>query len=116
MAPRVNLYFSRILKDMADEQEIDLLSPYDSLNKFGMKADFKFIILHSWASADSDLTTFDRIVIAGYRWIKSISLPAEEQFGLETANVEVERVPIQLGQVPKVHLKREKNPLTLHMN
>lgn len=116
MAPRVNLYFSRILKDMADDHEIDLISPYDSLNKFGMKADFKFIILHSWASADSDLTSFDRIIIAGYRWIKSISLPAEEQFGLETANVETERVPIQLGPVPKVHIKREKNPLPLHMN
>lgn len=116
MAPRVNLYFSKILKDMADDREIDLISPYDSLNKFGMRADFKFIILHSWASADSDLSSFDRIIVAGYRWIKSISLPAEEQFGLETANVETERVPIQLGPVPKVHIKREKNPLSLHMN
>jgi KUP system potassium uptake protein len=116
MAPRVNLYFSRILKDMADEREIDLISPYDSLNKFGMKADFKFIIIHSWASADSELTSFDRIVVAGYRWIKSISLPAEEQFGLETANVEIEKVPIQLGPVPKVHIKREKNPIAIYMN
>jgi len=116
MAPRVNLYFTRILKDMADENEIDLLSPYDSLNRFGMRADFKFIILHSWASADSSLTSFDRIMIAGYRWIKSISLPVDEQFGLETANVEVERVPIQLGEVPKVHIKREKSILPLHFN
>jgi KUP system potassium uptake protein len=116
MAPRVNLYFSRILKDMAEEREVDLLSPYDALNKFGMKADFKFIILHSWASADSSLTSFDRIVIAGYRWIKSISLPADEQFGLETANVEVEKVPIQLGQIPKVYIKREKDMLPVHFN
>lgn len=106
--PRINLLFSRILKDMADEGEIDLVSPYPSLRKFSMKADFKFVILHSWASADSTLTTFDRIVIAGYRAIKYISLPAEEQFGLETANVEVEKVPIQIGVPSKVNIKREK--------
>jgi len=116
MAPRINLYFSRILRDMADDGEIDLLSPYQCLNRFGMKADFKFIILHSWASADSNLTSFDRIMNAGYRWIKSISLPAEEQFGLEMANVEIEKVPIQLGHAPKVHIKREKGALPLHMN
>jgi len=116
MAPRVNSYFSKIVNDMAAEQEIDLLSPYDCLNRFGMKADFKFIILHSWASADSSLTTFDRIVNSGYRWIKSISLPPEEQFGLETANVEIEKVPIQLGSPPKVHIKRERNSIPVHLN
>lgn len=114
--PRFNLYFSRILSDLAEENEVDLLSPYKSLHKFGMKADFKFIILYSWASADSSLTSFDRIVIAGYSAIKSISLPVDEQFELETANVEVENVPIQIGEVAKVHIKREKNTPSMNLN
>lgn len=113
---RINVLFNRILRDMADENEVDLLSPYDALRRFGMKADFKFIILHSWASADSVVSTFNRIVITGYRMIKAISLPMEEQLGLETAHVEIERVPIQIGPTAKAHIRRESKPIPMNLN
>lgn len=92
---------------MADNQEIDLISPYPSLNKYSMMADFKFISIHSWASVDSEVSSFDRFVITGYRAIKSISLSTEAMYGLEAANIEVERVPIQVGPQAKVKIKRE---------
>jgi KUP system potassium uptake protein len=44
---RVNLIFNKILHEMADAGEIDLTSPYPSLHKYSMMADFKFVILHS---------------------------------------------------------------------
>jgi KUP system potassium uptake protein len=68
---------------------------------------FKFVILHSWASADSEISSFDRLIITGYRLLKSISLSTEELYGLETANVEIERVPIQVGPQAKAKIKRE---------
>lgn len=114
--PRINLIFNRILTDLAEENEIDLLSPYEALNRFGMRADFKFVIIHSWASADSSLTTFERIVNTGYKIIKSISLPVEEQFGLEMANVEIEKVPIQIGVPAKAHIRRENVGVPFNMN
>jgi KUP system potassium uptake protein len=104
---RVNLLFSRIVHDMADAGEIELISPYEALQRHSMMSDFKFIILHSWASTDSEISVFDRMVIAGYRAIKSISVSTEEMYGLELANVEVERVPIMVGPVAKVRIKRE---------
>ncbi|HWA33127.1 MAG TPA: KUP/HAK/KT family potassium transporter [Cyclobacteriaceae bacterium] len=104
---RVNLLFHKIVNDMADNGEVDLISPYPPLHKHSMPADFKFVILHSWASTDSEISTFDRIIISGYRAIKSMSLSTEEMYGLETANVEVERVPIMVGPVAKVRIKRE---------
>jgi KUP system potassium uptake protein len=52
---RVNLLFSKIIHEMADAGEIDLTSPYTALHKYSMMADFKFIILHSWASSDSEI-------------------------------------------------------------
>jgi len=104
---RVNLLFNRIVHDMAENAEIDLVSPYAPLHKHSMTADFKFIILHSWASTDSEISTFDSIIIQGYRIIKSFSLSTEELYGLETANVEVEKVPIMVGPVAKVRIKRE---------
>ena len=108
---RVNLLFAKILHDMAENAEIDMVSHYDSLRKHSMPADFKFIMLHSLASVDSEISTFDNFIIQGYRFIKRHSLSSEEMYGLELANVEVERVPIMVGPAAKVRIKREKEDL-----
>lgn len=108
---RVNLLFNKILHDMAENAEIDLVSHYDSLRRHSMPADFKFIILHSLASVDSEISTFDNLIIQGYRFIKKHSLSTEEMYGLELANVEVERVPISVGPSAKVHIKREREDI-----
>jgi KUP system potassium uptake protein len=92
---------------MAENAEIDLVSHYDSLRRHSMPADFKYVILHSLASVDSEISTFDNLIIQGYRLIKSVSLSTEEQYGLELANVEVETVPIMVGPQAKVKIKRE---------
>ena len=104
---RVNTLFNKIIHDMADMGEIDLISPYPSLHQFSMMSDFKFISLHSWASADSEISTFERFIITGYRVIKSFSLSTEEMYGLEAANIEIEKVPIQVGPMIKAKIKRE---------
>jgi KUP system potassium uptake protein len=106
---RVNTLFNKIIHDMADSGEIDLTSPYPSLHKYSMMADFKFISLHSWASADSEISTFEQFIITGYRAIKSISLSTEEMYGLEAANIEIEKVPIQVGPIAKAKIKRERD-------
>ena len=106
---RVNLLFNKIIHEMADSGEIDLVSPYPSLHKYSMMGDFKFVIIHSWASSDSEISTFDRLVIQGYRLLKEHSLSTEELYGIEAANLEIEKVPIQVGPVAKVKIKRERD-------
>ncbi len=105
---RVNILFNKIIHEMADSGEIDLTSPYPALHKYSMMSDFKFILLHSWASADSEVSTFEQFIITGYRLIKHISLSTEEMYGLEAANIEIEKVPIQVGPLAKVRIKRER--------
>lgn len=105
---RVNLMFGKIIHEMADSGEIDLISPYPSLHKYSMMADFKFIILNSWASSDSDISNFDRLIIQGYRAIKTFSISTAELYGLEAANIETEKIPISVGPMAKVRIKREK--------
>lgn len=105
---RVNLIFNKVIHEMADAGEIDLTSPYPALHKYSMMADFKFIILHSWASSDSVISNFDRLVIHSYRMLKSASLSTEELYGIEGANLEVEKVPIQVGPQAKIKIKRER--------
>ena len=106
---RVNLLFNKILHEMAENAEIDLVSHYDSLRKHSMPADFKYIILHSLPSVDSEISTFDNLINQGYSFIKRHSLPTEEQYGLELANVAVENVPIMVGPAAKIRVKREKD-------
>lgn len=106
---RVNLIFNKIIHEMADAGEIDLTSPYPALHKYSMMADFKFIILHSWASSDSVISNFDRLIIQGYRMLKKHSLSTEELYGLEAANLEIEKVPIQVGPQAKIKIKRERD-------
>ena len=105
---RVNLIFNKIIHEMADAGEIDLVSPYPSLHKYSMMSDFKFVIIHSWASSDSEISNFDRVIIQGYRLLKEHSLSTEELYGIEAANLELEKVPIQVGPVAKVKIKRER--------
>ena len=105
---RVNVLFNKIIHEMADSGEIDLTSPYPALHKYSMMADFKFVSLHSWASADSEVSAFERFIITGYRFIKSFSLSTEEMYGLEAANIEIEKVPIQVGPTAKIKIKRER--------
>jgi KUP system potassium uptake protein len=106
---RVNLLFNKIIHEMADSGEIDLVSPYPSLHKYSMMSDFKFVIIHSWASSDSEISSFDRVMNQGYRLLKDHSLSTEELYGIEAANLEIEKVPIQVGPMAKVKIKRERD-------
>jgi KUP system potassium uptake protein len=105
---RLNLLFNKIVHEMADAGEIDLVSPYPALHKYSMTADFKFVIIQSWASSDSEISNFDRLIIQGYRILKKHSLSTEEHYGIEAANLEIEKAPIQVGPAAKVKIKRER--------
>lgn len=104
---RVNTMFFDIVEQMEASGEVDTSSRYPSMKKHHMPADFKFILLHTRVSADTELTSFERWIVRTYRMIKKISLPAYEDFGLEVSNVEEEMVPILLPAKTEMNLKRE---------
>lgn len=103
---KVNVMFRQVVEEMVAAGEVDLLSNYPSLRKHGMYADFKFILLNSRVSIDNKLSPWEQIVIKGYRFFKSLSLPTHEDFGLELTNVEYEMVPIKVSQEIEIKLER----------
>jgi KUP system potassium uptake protein len=105
---RINLLFNKIVHEMADSGEVDLISPYPSLHKYSQTADFKFVIIQSWASPDSEISNFDRLIIQGYRILKKFSLSTEAHYGIEAANLELEKAPIQVGPPAIVKIKRDR--------
>ncbi|MBK7360384.1 MAG: KUP/HAK/KT family potassium transporter [Saprospiraceae bacterium] len=105
---RVNSMFHEIVDQMVASGEVSVKSPYPSIRKHHIDADFKFILLHTRVSADTSLTGFEQWVVRTYRMIKKFSLPAVEDFGLEMSNVEEEIVPILVGPKAAIHLERER--------
>jgi KUP system potassium uptake protein len=104
---KVNLMFSKIVEEMQANGEVDELSHYPSLRKHNLPADFKFILLHSRARVDEQISSFDQFVIRFYRMLKRLSLPTHEDFGLDLSNIEIETVPISVGKKKDIDLIRE---------
>ena len=104
---RINSMFFKIVKDMAHNGEVDIKSPYPALRGLDQMGDFKFIITHNRVSVDSELSDLERWIIRSYRLIKRFSLSAVEDFGLETANVQEELIPVYVGTKKEVLLTRE---------
>ncbi len=106
---RVNLMFRKVVEEMIKNNEVSAISNYPSLQKYNIPADFKFILLNSRVSVDEEVSTFNQFIIRAYRVIKNVSLSPIEDFGLDTTNVEIERVPIDFGRRRKINLERIGN-------
>ncbi len=103
---KVHLMFNKIVEDMEQRGEVDLLSHYPSLRKHGYPADFKFVILNSMVSIDNQLKPWEQFLIKSYNVIKGLSLPTEEDFGLEKTNCRVENIPIRIAQKSHINIER----------
>jgi KUP system potassium uptake protein len=64
-------------------------------------------LLNSRASVDDEISPFNQFIIRAYRVLKKLSLPTQEDFGLEIANVEIETVPINIGKTTVIDMQRE---------
>jgi KUP system potassium uptake protein len=82
------------------------LSHYPSLRKHEVPADYKFIVLNSKIAIDNNLTPYEQLVLKVYHGMKNISLPAEEDFGLEKTNCRVENIPIRIAASTRINVQR----------
>ncbi len=104
--PRINMFFKKVIEDMGERGEVDLLSRYDSLRTSGIAGDQRFVVLHKELSYESDLPWLDRLTIEGHFLLKKLSLSEESSFGLDTSSVTKELVPLVLSPVQDVELRR----------
>lgn len=103
---KVNLMFNKIVAEMMEKGEVDELSRYPSLRKYGIPADFKFILLQSRVASDDKLSPWQQFVIKSYRMIKKLGIKRAEEFGLEQSNLREETVPISIGRTAEIQLER----------
>jgi KUP system potassium uptake protein len=104
--PKINMMFRKVVADLVANKEVNITSRYESLERNNVVGDFQFIVLEKYLSQDNELPFWERIIMKLYFWFKEISLSEERGFGLDTANVTVEKFPLIVAPVNSPSMKR----------
>ncbi|GAA4499281.1 KUP/HAK/KT family potassium transporter [Hymenobacter ginsengisoli] len=109
--PRLNLLFRRVLEQMGERGEIDITSRYDSLARYHMPGDFRFVVLEKVLSYDNDLSLKERIILNGYFFINRFAISDQQLFGLDTSDVALEKVPLTVKPASATHHLQRDEPV-----
>jgi KUP system potassium uptake protein len=104
--PRLNLLFRKVVQDLVANNEVNITSRYQSLEKNNVPGDFQFIVMEKYLSQDNELPFLERLVMRLHFRIKDVSLSEEKGFGLDPSNVTVEKFPLIVSPVNVVKLDR----------
>ncbi len=106
MEPRINLMFRKVVEDLVANKEVNILSRYESLASSGTVGDFQFMVMEKYLSQDNELPFWERVIMKFHFWLKEHSLSEEKGFGLDAANVTVEKFPLIVAPITSLKLKR----------
>ena len=104
--PRINLMMRKVVKEMVTNNELDMTSPYPSLSKHNLAADFVFVILETFLSSDNEFAAGDGFILNSYFFLKHLALSDDKSFGLDTSETRVEKIPMVVHPFSKMELKR----------
>ena len=106
MEPRINLMFRKVVEDLVANKEVNIISRYESLASSNTVGDFQFMVMEKYLSQDNELPFIEKIIMKFHFWLKEHSLSEEKGFGLDVANVTVEKFPLIVAPVTNLKLKR----------
>ena len=106
MEPRINLMFRKVVEDLVANKEVNIISRYESLASSNTVGDFQFMVMEKYLSQDNELPFIERVIMKFHFWLKEHSLSEEKGFGLDLANVTVEKFPLIVAPVTNLKLKR----------
>ncbi len=104
--PRINLLFRKVVENLVLNEEVDITSRYQSLERTNATGDFSFVVMEKYLSNENELSFWDRLLMKTHFFIKNISLSEASAFGLDTSNVVVEKFPLIVSPVVNINLKR----------
>jgi KUP system potassium uptake protein len=106
MEPRINLMFRKVVEDLVANKEVNIISRYESLASSNTVGDFQFMVMEKYLSQDNELPFTERVIMKLHFWLKEHSLSEEKGFGLDAANVTVEKFPLIVAPVTNLKLRR----------
>ncbi len=105
---KVNIFLRQIINDMIAKGELPRQPQQYTTIPDREVGDFSFVMLQEELSPETELGSYQKAIIQARLFLQKITLSPATWFGLEYADVVTERVPLILGKVPIVKLKRLK--------
>ena len=104
--PRINLYFKQVIDELVQNNEIDAISRYNSLKQHNIMGDFRFVVIDRIQNFDFEFSPYEQFLMDIYEILKRIGISDVKAFGLDTSNVEIEKVPLIMDNDSGKLLKR----------
>jgi KUP system potassium uptake protein len=105
VSPKINLMFRHVVDEMVRNEEINIISRYESLKKHEIPGDFRFVIIDRIQNYDFDFKPFEQFIMDAYTVIKKTGITDVRAYGLDSSSTIVEQVPLML-QSHKIALHR----------
>jgi KUP system potassium uptake protein len=106
---RVNLFLRKVVQDMVANKEIDMMSRYESLHKYNVPADVRFVILEKFLSVENEFSLRDGFILNAYFGIKHIAISENKAFGLDSSDTAIEKMPLVVAPINNITLKKIKS-------
>ncbi|WP_229253838.1 KUP/HAK/KT family potassium transporter [Dyadobacter sp. NIV53] len=103
---RINMFLRNVVQDMVKNNEVDITSRYESLNRQNITGDFRFVVLERYLSVENDLPWHEEFIMKFYFAIKSITNSESQWFGLDNSSVKVEKVPLVIKTNSQIRMRR----------
>jgi KUP system potassium uptake protein len=82
------------LEDLSATGEISTGSKYESMNKYGLPGDFRFILIDRVMPKDNPLPAIDNFTLMVHNLTRGIGIPDVSALHLDSTNTIEEAVPI----------------------
>jgi KUP system potassium uptake protein len=106
--PKINLYFREVLEDLVNSGEIRLKSSYDSLRKYELPADFKFVLIDRIMPRDYTLSNSENFTLTLHGLSRLVCISDIKALHLDSCNTIEEQVPITINQPISQRIIRAK--------
>ena len=103
---RISLFLRKVIEEMVANEEIDITSRYESLNRLNVIGDFRFVLLERFLSYENELPFWDRSTMDLYFFLKGFTQTEDRAYGLDTSAVKIEKVPLIIKRATNVELVR----------
>jgi KUP system potassium uptake protein len=104
--PRINLYFREVLDALTRNGEVSLDSGYESLKKYHVPSDFRFILIERIIPRDITLPTRENMTMSLHTLLSRLSITDLISLQLDSTNTVTEQVPIIIDQPDYLRIKR----------
>ena len=104
--PSINLYFREVVEDLVGSGEIKLESGYDSLKRYDIPGDFKYILIERIMPRDLKLSNWENFILALNSIAGKFSITDIRALHLDSTNTIIEQVPILIDQPSHKRIKR----------